>query len=145
MKYRVNGVEAELTPHPINVEKLPDRWMVKTPEGAFTAVAVRSGGAVHISFRGRTYIIEKETRLSRGSRTAHSGEIHAPMPGLIVDVLVAEGDSVQKGDKLVVLEAMKTQQAFTAPFDGSVKTIGVAKGEQVAEGALMVWVNPAES
>ena len=66
--------------------------------------------------------------------------MHAPMPGLIVDVLAAEGDAVKKGQKILVLEAMKTQQPFASPFDGILKKLFVAKGTQVVEGALLAVV-----
>ena len=48
------------------------------------------------------------------------------------------------GQKVVVLEAMKTQQSFTAPFDGVVSEVHVVKGEQVSEGALLAVVDPIE-
>lgn len=66
--------------------------------------------------------------------------MRAPMSGLIVDVLVADGVEVHKGQKLLVLEAMKTQQPFAAPFDGKVTKVLVQKGQQVAEGAILVVV-----
>jgi biotin carboxyl carrier protein len=51
---------------------------------------------------------------------------------------------VEKGDKILVLEAMKTQQAFTAPFAGVVRRIEVEKGSQVSDGELLAVVEPAE-
>jgi len=66
------------------------------------------------------------------------------MPGQVVEVLAAEGDRVGKGDKLVILEAMKTQQAFLAPFDGTVTQMSCKKGEQVAEGALLASITRDE-
>jgi 3-methylcrotonyl-CoA carboxylase alpha subunit len=65
------------------------------------------------------------------------------MPGQIVDVLVAAGDTVSKGQKLIVLEAMKTQQPFNAPFDGTVITLNAVKGAQVKDGELLVVVEEA--
>jgi 3-methylcrotonyl-CoA carboxylase alpha subunit len=65
------------------------------------------------------------------------------MPGLVVDIKVRVGDEVKKGDKLLVLEAMKTQQSVTAPFDGTVEAINVDVGDQVVEGILMLRVKPA--
>lgn len=68
--------------------------------------------------------------------------MRAPMPGQIVDVLVERGANVTKGEKILVLEAMKTQQPFTAPFDGVVEKLDVTKGQQVAEGAVLAVVKP---
>lgn len=139
MKRFVNGREVELSKSEAEITRLPDRLAVRTPEGTHTAVAVREGDKVHVSYRGRTYLIEKALRM-KGGKGGGSGEMRAPMPGLIVDVLVAAGDSVAKGDKVLVLEAMKTQQSFNAPFDGVVKELGVAKGDQVTDGQLLALV-----
>lgn len=67
------------------------------------------------------------------------------MPGVIVDVLLEAGVTVMKGDKILVLEAMKTQQPFLAPFDGTLAEVKVSKGEQVGEGALLALVTANES
>lgn len=142
MKRFVNGVETELgEPDSVEVLSCADRLQVRTEKGSFSAVAVRSGDRVDVSYRGRTYRIEKAVRTRQG-RHAESGEIHAPMPGQIVDVLVSEGETVVTGQKLLVLEAMKTQQAFSSPFDGSVQSLNVVPGAQVNEGELLLVVAP---
>lgn len=58
-------------------------------------------------------------------------EIKAPMPGLIMEVSVKAGDMVKAGDYLLVLEAMKMENALTAPRDAVVKTVAVSKGDTV--------------
>ena len=73
---------------------------------------------------------------------AAAGTLTAPMPGAIVAVLVEEGQAVTKGERLVVLEAMKTQQPFLAPTDGTVKSVPVSVGQQVSEGQVLVVVEP---
>ncbi len=142
MKLFVNGVEVDQDPSGVEIQRLPDRLVVRTDRGAETAVAVRAGDSVLVSFRGQQYRVDRKRPRSGSHGPAASGEIRAPMPGQIVDVLVAEGDAVKLGEKLLVLEAMKTQQAFTAAFDGVVSKIGVRAGEQVVEGALLVVVEP---
>jgi biotin carboxyl carrier protein len=62
------------------------------------------------------------------------------MPGQIVDVRTQIGETVKKGQVLLVLEAMKTQQPFAAPFDGCVETLTVSVGQLVQEGAVLVKV-----
>ena len=62
------------------------------------------------------------------------------MPGLVVDVRATPGQSITKGETIVVVEAMKTQQPFLAPFDGIVTEIRVQKGDQVAESALLALI-----
>jgi 3-methylcrotonyl-CoA carboxylase alpha subunit len=67
------------------------------------------------------------------------------MPGRIVSVDVNEGASVLAGQRLVVLEAMKMEQALVAPFDGVVAELKAAAGAQVSEGALLVRVEQGDS
>jgi len=67
-------------------------------------------------------------------------EIRTSMPGKIVKVLVAEGDEVQEGDGLVIVEAMKMENEMKSPMDGAITKVGVAEGETVEAGALLVVV-----
>lgn len=60
------------------------------------------------------------------------------MPGIILEVNVAEGDKVKKGDPLCVLEAMKMENTLTASRDGIVKTVNIAKGDTVDKGKLLI-------
>ena len=60
------------------------------------------------------------------------------MPGRIVKVMTEPGAKVDKGDALLILEAMKMEHTITAPADGTVKTVHYAAGEQVLEGAELV-------
>jgi len=69
---------------------------------------------------------------------AGAGTLRAPMPGRVVKVLVAEGQAVQKGDGIVVVEAMKMQNELAAPRDGVVKTVRVREGDSVERGAELV-------
>ena len=64
------------------------------------------------------------------------------MPGRIVAVDVTAGDRVTRGQRLLVLEAMKMEQALPAPFDGTVALLAAAAGAQVAEGALLARIDP---
>ncbi|MBP5373519.1 MAG: biotin/lipoyl-binding protein [Bacteroidales bacterium] len=70
---------------------------------------------------------------------AGAGEkVPSPLPGVIIEVSVKEGQSVQAGQKLAVLEAMKMENEITAPRAGSVTAIHVNKGDSVLEGAPVV-------
>ena len=70
--------------------------------------------------------------------SSSSDTITAPMPGKIIALNVAAGDSVSKDDALVVMEAMKMEQTLTAPRDGVVAEVGAEVGELVADGALLI-------
>ncbi|MBL8047083.1 MAG: acetyl-CoA carboxylase biotin carboxyl carrier protein subunit [Chthonomonas sp.] len=143
MKVLVNGVEAELLPSDWQVERVGEGLRVRTPEGSFSAVAVTHHGKTLISFRGRTFTVEPfRKQRGAGPGGAASGESLAPMPAVVVDVLVAAGDTVTKGQRLLVIEAMKTQQPINAAFDGVVEVLPVSAGQQLAEGQLLVRVKP---
>ncbi len=64
--------------------------------------------------------------------------IKTPLPGVIIDVKVKVGDTVKKGDTVVVLEAMKMENNINPDRDGKVVAIQVAKGDTVADGAALV-------
>jgi 3-methylcrotonyl-CoA carboxylase alpha subunit len=68
------------------------------------------------------------------------GAILSPMPGRVIAVLVASGQTVTKGERMLVLEAMKMEQALLAPFDGVVAELKVAEGAQVPEGTLLAVI-----
>lgn len=65
-------------------------------------------------------------------------ELKAPMPGLVIDVLMKEGDEIKKGDKLVVLEAMKMENILKSPVDGKIKSISILKGQAVDKNQLLI-------
>ena len=103
-------------------------------------LVVDMGGTVY-RFRVRDARAPRLAR-RRHEGDAHRGELHAPMPGLVVDVLVAEGETVEAGRPVVVVEAMKMQNALAAPVSGRVKRVAVAAGAAVESGALLLTIEP---
>ncbi len=106
-----------------------------------------------VLMKGELYSVkvqdERAYRLAkmRGVDAAGSGDatIRSPMPGLIVDVPVAEGDVVAKGDQIVILESMKMENELKATADGVVSRILVGKGDSVEKGQdLVVILSPEE-
>jgi 3-methylcrotonyl-CoA carboxylase alpha subunit len=80
-----------------------------------------------------------------GGGAVSDGALLAPMPGRLIAVEVAKGDQVVKGQKLLVLEAMKMEQAMLAPFDGIVAELQVRAGGQVSEGTMLVRIEKEEN
>ncbi len=84
------------------------------------------------------------TRVQRGSRpTARSregGEVIAPLPGVVSEIRVAEGDNVEAGSVLLVLEAMKMENELRSPKKGKVIEVRVTEGKAVNAGEVLVVV-----
>ncbi|MEP7348863.1 MAG: acetyl/propionyl/methylcrotonyl-CoA carboxylase subunit alpha [Sphingorhabdus sp.] len=89
---------------------------------------------------GRVFAIAAARVDGIGHHGAHDGDILSPMPGRIIAVEVAAGDTVTKGQKLLTLEAMKMEHSLTAPFDGTVTELNATPGAQVQVDALLVKV-----
>jgi biotin carboxyl carrier protein len=64
--------------------------------------------------------------------------VKAPMPGLILDILAQPGQSVEKGDQLLILEAMKMENVLKAEGEGVIKSIEVQKGNAVEKGQILI-------
>ena len=103
--------------------------------------------AYRVQLNGVTYevVVEDErTRLLAGVKfggaTAASGElaIKSPMPGIVIDVAVKEGDVVDAGQVLAVVESMKMHNEFAAPRAGTVRAVRVAPGAKVQQNAILL-------
>ena len=101
---------------------------------------------VTLSVNGRTHTVTLAGPLQRlvselGFATkvvASENEVTAPMPGLILEISVAEGDSIEEGTPLLILEAMKMENVIKATGTGTVKRIAVSKGEAVEKRQLLI-------
>ena len=77
-------------------------------------------------------------------RSATSGgEVAAPMPGLVLDIMVATGDKVQVGQPVIKIEAMKMENEIPSPVNGTVKTIVVKVGDNVATDETLMVIEEA--
>jgi pyruvate carboxylase subunit B len=103
-------------------------------------IAGVGGGRYEVS------VVDERTHHVRqlvGSSAASAGQsLKAPMPGLVLRVLVAEGDQVSAGQGLVVLEAMKMENELKAAGAGVVRAVRVAAGATVDKGQLLLEVAP---
>ena len=87
---------------------------------------------------------ERAGRSSSASKTALPPEVKAPLPGIISDIKVNAGDTVAAGGTLVVIEAMKMENPIKAPANLRVTKVHVVKGQEIAHGAQLVSVEPAD-
>jgi len=65
--------------------------------------------------------------------------LKAPMPGLVLDILVEPGDQLKKGDKLLILEAMKMENLIKSPADFTVKSVEIQKGDKVEKNQVLLY------
>jgi biotin carboxyl carrier protein len=112
------------------------------------AVIRRSGGEVIVTLDDEQYRLRVGPAVPIGRRAAAGpsgmGEVKAPIPGLIVSVEIAEGDVIEQGRPVVVMEAMKMQSELRAPLAGTVTAVHVKPGQEVMGGTVLVTVTPRE-
>jgi 3-methylcrotonyl-CoA carboxylase alpha subunit len=124
-------------------------WRVVSSEGVVLTVEDGNGVRQHVRVvegagrlwvhgaRGQVTLTEKPRFPSTASAQVKGGLI-APMPGKVVKVAVKDGESVKRGQTLLVLEAMKMEQTTVSPVDGVVKQVLVREGDQVTAGHVLV-------
>ncbi len=78
---------------------------------------------------------------NKAQKHEKAGEIRAPMPGLVVKILQDEGETVQKGQGVIVVEAMKMENEIAAPIDGTIKKCAVSPGMAVNKGDLLISID----
>lgn len=84
-------------------------------------------------------------RIARSAPAVHAtpGDVVSPLAGTIIEVKVSAGQSVKRGDPLLLLEAMKMESEVVAPIDGRVQSISVSAGQPVQEGHVLLSLTPA--
>lgn len=112
----------------------------------FSLVHHREGSTHEITLGGATVHIDMidplaARRKRREDEMSASGVVKALMPGRVVRVLVAQGDTVKKGTGLLILEAMKMENEIQAPADGVVDALFVEPGQTVEAGADLAHVS----
>lgn len=108
-------------------------------------VGVRTASGWRVMVRGREYVVELEGERARAIReltgleaVPENSDLLAPMPGLVVKVLVEAGQSVSAGDGLVVVEAMKMENELRATADGIVASVEVSPGVTVERDEVLI-------
>ncbi len=119
----------------------------------FEVLIERDGGSWSVQVGGRTFSVEmgeepnrgKATRKPRNSRKGNvSGVVSSPIPGKIVSINLSEGDEVNEGDVIMVLEAMKMQNEIQAPIGGVVTELNCSPGETIEANSPLVVIDPGQ-
>ncbi|MBN8871370.1 MAG: acetyl-CoA carboxylase biotin carboxylase subunit [Rhodospirillales bacterium] len=152
--------------HPVQVQRDGDAWRLtigaavlrgsarRGAEGALLldldgmrsrCLVARDGEALTLRQDGETYRLRLPDPIAGAEDADDAGDrLLAPIPGQVTQVLVAPGESVTRGQVLVVLEAMKTVFRLTAPADATVEAVACAAGGMVQEGQVLVSFATAE-
>jgi len=113
-------------------------------DGACHDLAVwNQGSPLTLSLDGSVYIAEIARTKRAGAAGsqgtgAHSQEVRAPMPGLLIAVPAAEGSRVEIGQAIAIMEAMKMQMEIRAPHAGTIRRVHVSPGQELSAGQLLV-------
>jgi acetyl/propionyl-CoA carboxylase alpha subunit len=136
-----DGIEVSLDGRGFRVdvrELAPGTFLLREGESSEIFHCVRDGETVHLFFRGVAYRLREEREGGRAAQRHAGGGLEAPMPGKVIKVNVEPGQSVVRGAEILVVEAMKMENALRAPRDGRVKSVAARVGEMVSPGRVLV-------
>ncbi len=88
-------------------------------------------------------LVEKFIKQAGALGIDGAAAINAPMPGMVVKILVEAGQEVKKGEKIIIVEAMKMENALATQIDGVIKSIKVKEGQPVDKDVLMIEIEPS--
>jgi 3-methylcrotonyl-CoA carboxylase alpha subunit len=140
VRARIDGVEVTA-----EVEALADGGtIVRVANGNLRVFGARTRNSILVAAGPATFeFVHIEGRAGAARHGLAAPEVTAPMPGKVLKILVAKGESVEHGQPLVVIEAMKMETTLYAESAAVVKKINVAAGAMVDHGAVMIEFSPA--
>ncbi len=162
----------EGTNHAVSIEDSPEGVSVKLDDGEFfpidattsgvpglfsiivdgvpkQAYVTREGRALRVIVEGRVFILDpvgsgSRSRGASGGMADPPGVITTPLAGVVVEVKVAVGDTLEPRQVVAVVEAMKMQNEIQAPMAGTVKRVAAVAGSRIEKGEIVVEYDPAE-
>jgi 3-methylcrotonyl-CoA carboxylase alpha subunit len=142
LAYHPHGWVLELdgAAHPLAlVSKQGGEYAIRLDGAALRGTVRRDGELLHVFSGGLHHTLHyNDPMLHAGETEAAGGRLTAPMPGKVVAVIAKDGQTVKKGEPLVIMEAMKMEHTIAAPSDGLVEEILYQVGDQVADGAPLL-------
>lgn len=116
------------------------RFALRTESGTRTFCCVQDGEALYLFWEGRVYRLIDEGEVRRAAARHAPGALEAPMPGRVIKLSVEAGQEVERGQEVLVVEAMKMENALKAPRAGRVTAIHARIGDMVAPGRVLVEI-----
>lgn len=114
------------------------RAEVVKADAATKTFTLKINGNLHtVALKSKFDLLLEKMGMNNGT-SGKVNNIKAPMPGLIINLKVQEGDTVKQNDPLLILEAMKMENIIKSPGDGVVKHVKVKKGESVEKGQVLI-------
>ena len=145
-----NHVVVDGTTYEVDFDAISDQpvYSMIVDGKSYEAYMYPSDEGWQVLLQGRLYSAivederEKRLRAAAGGRVADRGDFHlkAPMPGLVVSIPVGEGQEIQKGDVLLILESMKMQNELKSPRNGKVARLRVKVGDSVEQRQTLLSV-----
>jgi biotin carboxyl carrier protein len=113
---------------------------------SYEASIYASDRGIQVLLLGQLFEVQVEDERQQRLRQTSSGpeirkgeiQIHAPMPGIVINIPIEEGQEVTKGENIIILESMKMQNEIKAPRDGTVLRIRVIPGESVNQNQILI-------
>lgn len=143
--FKVDGIKSDVTWEWLGERRL----LLREGSNQFEVELVHADletKTVTVKIRGNQYEVQlkedfdlllEKMGMGPGSSSVQS-KIKAPMPGLVLDVLVEPGQTVGVDEPLLILEAMKMENVIKSPREGEIKSIGVAKGNAIEKNTLLI-------
>ncbi len=126
------------------VEKDKNQLTLKINSQVHSAVLFETKWTITVFYQGSQWFFSLQKPWQDTNLNSSRHNIHAPMPGTLIEIHVQEGQSVKTGEHLLILEAMKMEHVLKATQAGSIKKIFYKKGDQVQEGAQLISMDGNE-
>lgn len=146
---RANGAEVDFSinrlsanSYAVILEGKPYLVTIESTEANKSVVSV-DGNMEHVTVKNERDLLLEQHGMADGDKAVEK-EIRAPMPGLVLDILVSEGQTVEAGNGLLVLEAMKMENEIRAATEGVISKVHAKPGAPVAKGDLLIELDLAE-
>jgi glutaconyl-CoA/methylmalonyl-CoA decarboxylase subunit gamma len=133
MKIVINGKLVEVEIKSIS----NDRVLFSTQGKSFLVEKGKSVPEKSISQKKPAHPPSRTIKSIPGENSSSTHLVYAPIPGVVAKIFKTQGDSVQAGESILILEAMKMQNRVLAPYDGIIQSICISESEEVKDGQLL--------